>query len=195
MKAEPFLITGLPRSRTAWMAAMASNDQSICIHEPLRYVRHWQDVFETVWGLECARYAGASDHGLGFHLREILERISPRTLIIERPIAEVEASLARIGVPKSNVCDLLLETLNACNHPLIMRVAYDDLALWSVVARCLRHLMPEARISSARIRTMQTLNIQAMGLADIIADGMSRDQRGDIVALVGEAVVARIRLG
>lgn len=32
-----FFITGLPRSRTAWMSVMLTNKDSICIHEPKKY--------------------------------------------------------------------------------------------------------------------------------------------------------------
>jgi len=190
----PFLITGLPRSRTAWMAVAASNELSVCIHEPLRYVERWQHVFETVWGMSGFRYVGASDHGLGFHLPEIFRRLTPRTLIIERPIAEVEASLARIGIPGSNFCDLLMEALNGFDHPLIMRVPYADLADTEVVGRCLAHLMPFNPVSAARIEALQKMNIQAPNLNAVVAEGIRRGQQGDAAALVGEDVVARIRL-
>lgn len=169
---EPFLITGLPRSRTAWFAAAAMNDQSVCYHEPLRRLSRWDDVFYAVWNGYGIRYVGASDHALGFWLPEIMRREKPRTLIIERPIGEVNASLARIGFPPTNFCELLLEYLSF-DHPAIMRVPYAALDDAETVMCCLRHLMPDAKISIVRIRELQTLNIQA-NIAASIASGFSR---------------------
>jgi hypothetical protein len=190
---EPFLITGQPRSRTAWFAAAAMTDQSICCHEPTRYLNRWDDVFDAVWGGYGSRYAGISDHGLGFWLPEIMRRASPRTLIIERPVTDVKQSLARLGLPSSNFPDLLQEAL-AFDHPRIMRVPYANLEQSEVVMRCLRHLVPGAVISIARIRELQTLNIQAQ-TGESIQTGLRRGAAGDAATLLPPDVLARLRVG
>jgi hypothetical protein len=190
---EAFLITGLPRSRTAWMAVAAMNDQSCCFHEPLRYLTRWEDVFDTVWRREYGyRYIGISDHGLGFHLQEIMRRMAPRTLIIERPLAEVNASLARLGLPPSNFCDILQERL-AFQHPMIMRVNYLALTSSTVVMRCLRHLMPDAVLNHHHIPELQALNIQAHEIGKVLEHARRRGQAGDATALLGADVIARFR--
>jgi hypothetical protein len=176
------------------MAAAALNDKSTCIHEPLRYADAWEDVFDDVWAQHEVQYVGASDHGLGFHLPAIMARIAPRTLVINRPVEEVNASLARLGLPASNICELLAEVLAACHHPNIMRVRYADLASSDVVMRCLLHLMPEAKLSWSRIRTLQRLNIQAMNITEVIGEGIKRGRGGDMAALIPEHILRRIRL-
>jgi hypothetical protein len=189
---EPFLITGLPRSRTAWMAAAAQNDKSVCLHEPLRHAKKWTDVFDIAWALKGFQYVGVSDHGMGFHLPEIMNRTAPRTLIIERPIAEVNASLARLGLPASNICDLLMEVLNTCRHPNILRVKYAHLESTEVVGHCLRHLMPDAVVCWERLFCLQRLNIQAQGIADVLAQGLEHGAQG--AALLPPHILARMRL-
>lgn len=192
MTGEPFLITGLPRSRTAWMAAAAQNDKSVCLHEPTRYAAKWTDVFDIAWALKGFQYVGASDHGLGFHLPEIMARTAPRTLIIERPIDEVNASLARLGLPASNFCELLMEVLNTCRHPNILRVKYAHLESPEVVGHCLAHLMPDAKQSWERLFCLQRLNIQAQGIDDVVAAGLRRGAHGG--ALVPPHILDRLRL-
>lgn len=39
----PFFITGLPRSRTAWMSAFLSNGDVVCRHEALKYCKSKAD--------------------------------------------------------------------------------------------------------------------------------------------------------
>ena len=136
---EPFLITGLPRSRTAWMAEIATDGDMACHHEPMTWLNRWDDIFTRIWGVaDGPRYMGISDHLLGFYLPEIMARSMPRTLIIERPIGEVRVSLERLGQRAEPFCTMLLAAL-AYAHPLILRVAYGDLRDTATVARCLLH--------------------------------------------------------
>ena len=53
-----FFITGLPRSRTAWMAAFMTSGNAVCLHEP----RNWA----AMWNHDGAQHVGISDSGLGF---------------------------------------------------------------------------------------------------------------------------------
>lgn len=188
---HPFLITGLPRSRTAWMAVAATTDESLCEHEPLAKVTGWRDVMYTTWHRDGSYpYAGASDHALGFHLREIMETLAPRTLIIERPILMVEASLGRMGVPRSNFCTLLQEAL-AYEHPNIRRVPYRALSVTQAVIDCLEWLMPGLTFNVARIAYLQRLNIQAH-LPAVMRDA----ERGAAYAstLLGPDAMTRLRI-
>lgn len=190
---KPFLVTGQPRSRTAWMAAAATDGRAICFHEPMATLKCWQDVFDTVWHGHghSMRYVGISDHGLGFHLREILRRLPMPVLIIERPIAEVNASLAKLGLPASNFCDLLAESL-AYDHPCIRRVAYDALANTSDVIDCMRHLMPGAFIDTRRLARYQLLHIEADTEKALRT---AAERAADMAAFVPADVLARLRLG
>jgi hypothetical protein len=183
---EPFLITGLPRSRTAWMAVAALNDQSICWHEPLAWLKQWEGALD-LWRSSAHRYVGISDSALGFHLPEIIARASPRVLVIERDIAEVKASGAALGIGPSNYLTLLKAAL-VIDHPLIVRVPYDALTDDRVVASCLRHLMPRADIHMDRIKVLQRMNIQT----DM--ERVNRDApHADVAAILGPEIAAQLR--
>jgi hypothetical protein len=186
----PFLIVGLPRSRTAWIAKAATvHPRSVCYHEPLRWLDRWDDLFTVIWnGRDHAEFVGVSDHGFGFFLPEIMQRRAPRTLIIERPIAEVEASLRHKGIEPGNFCQLLSESL-VYEHPRIRRVAYADLENTGVVMNCLEWLMPGLSMDRGRIERLQGKNIQA-DIAEALKAATAR--RADIRALMPPDIIERL---
>lgn len=189
---QPFLIVGLPRSRTAWLSTAATAERTICFHEPTAWLDRWEDIFDKVWMERASRdYVGIADHGLGFHLPEIIRRAGPRTLIVERPIAEVDASLARMGLPPSNFCALLHKAL-AYQHTLIRRVSYASLQSTSVVVACLRWLAPGARFDAERIMELQAMNVQ-VDLDAALSNAARRVP--DLHKLLPADVLAQVRLG
>lgn len=191
MKARPFLITGLPRSRTAWFAAVASAcvPGAICYHEPTASLSDWEDVFE-LWNREDYEWVGISDAGLGFRLPVIMKRIQPQLLIIERAIGEVERSLkAATKLPMNNYCDLLHARLvEQKNHPLAHCVAYSDLNERGIVTRCLQWLMPNAWVDDLKLCQFMNFNVQTdLDRTFALArenGGMAREMMGgDVVQL------------
>ncbi len=181
----PFLITGLPRSRTAWLAAAASADASICWHEPTAWLDRWQGAFD-IWRDGTHAHVGISDSGLGFHLPEIIERASPRVLVIERDMAEVEAFGVRQGYPRTNYLELLKGAL-AYDHPLIERVPFAALTNDRVVADRLKHLMPGMVVDMDRIAMLQRLNIQT-DLARVNRDAPN----ANVSAILGADIAAKL---
>lgn len=160
MSAKPFFITGLPRSRTAWLSVLMTTDDTICFHEPSRDIANLDDLgkkFES----EQHRYVGVSDSGLGFLASDILERFKPRTLIVERPIQEVEASLDAMGFPASNYCEALKAELDLVKDgPLVMRVPFQLLGDKRVAMRIFWHLMPGIPFDEERFEALSWMNIQ-----------------------------------
>lgn len=164
---------------------------STCLHEPLRWLPRWDDVFTRVWQEQDGiRFVGVSDHGMGFHLPAIMERLAPRTLIVDRPIADVEASWKRVsGLQAGNFCTLLAECLEF-QHPQIMRVGYADLENTSTVIDCMNWLMPGVTISRKRLDRMQRHNIQAdiKGILKVAAR-----RRDDLPNLMPADIIERLR--
>lgn len=190
---SPFLICGLPRSRTAWLSLACWTNRSICYHEPTAQYSTWQGIDE-IWRGSRYNFTGISDSMLGFHLPEILERWKPRTLIIERPRAEVHQAMARkfgdIGAASRRYIDILDERLKSVDHALIRRVPYDDLSRVEVVWNALRHLVLDARIDYEKLVELMRLNVQEDGLA--LAELWQKAQ-GHAEGLLGEDVVAELR--
>ena len=68
-----FLITGLPRSRTAWMAVAATDGTAVCYHEPTMHLARWDDVNAVVFAV-VKKHGGSisAEHGVGVMKRDIL---------------------------------------------------------------------------------------------------------------------------
>jgi len=192
MMAKPFLIVGLPRSRTAWLAAVANLDHRVtCYHEPFLEAKTWRDSL-AVWASTKYEYVGISDSGLGFHLAEIMAEYKPRVLVIDRPTHEVERSIDDIGfaqVPR--FCRLLLERIAPfrCN-PLIRVVPFHGLSRPDVVRASLWHLMPGIQFDLDKVALFQNLNVQSdmRRVRKIIAE-----RAADLPAMMGMDVIAALQ--
>lgn len=159
---RPFLITGFPRCRTAWMSVMANTvPGAICRHEPTAE-RPWWETLSLLREPEFA-YAGISDAALGFHLGEILRDAAFPVLIVTRDPGEVEASLAGLGIygDMQKFCRVLLDCMEPYRrHPSVRWIDHGELDDSATVTSCLRHLMPGAAIRPAKIAEMQHMNVQ-----------------------------------
>jgi len=90
-----FAITGLPRSRTAWMAAYFTTGSTHCWHEWSANVNEPADFAKA---RVPNRICGVSDTAIWL-LGDDLPKHVRRMAIIHRPVADCEASLrARFGV-------------------------------------------------------------------------------------------------
>lgn len=165
---QPFLITGLPRSRTAWFSVATLTDRSICTHEPTAITQSFEELRQLWVKSPFSRVSiGMSDSALGLQLGRILDEIGPRTLIVERDIREVEQSLAALfsDVPMNwagavNYLDGLESELSKWkSHPLVKTVGFHDLDDVDVVTDALSWLVPDA--SWPDLRHVMSMNIQA----------------------------------
>lgn len=157
-----YLITGLPRSKTAWMSVVASTVAgSLCYHEPMARLKRWECCFD-LWEHAPYDHVGIADAHLGFHLDRVISESSPRVLVIQRDIAEVKESLRKMSAVHSNYCDLLGAALDKYRvHPLFMWVSFDALNKVAIIQRCLEHLIPQCRPDAERIKQLIDLNVQS----------------------------------
>ena len=157
----PFLITGTPRSRTAWFAALCNTvPDTVCYHEPVAYHATWREA-ARLWGSKWRTRVGIADSGFALHLADLVPMYHPRVLVIDRPHGDVDESLARIGVAPSNYCELLEAAIAPwAESPLVKQVEFDALASSDVVRECLWHLLPGAAIDRDKIDVFQRLNVQ-----------------------------------
>ena len=187
-----FLITGLPRSKTAWMSSVAATVAgAMCYHEPVKRHGDWHCCFE-IWDKQGYPHVGIADSSLGFHLPEILTKAAPRVLIINRDIDQVKRSLVKIGACLDPYVDWLSEQIRTVPvNPLIACVEFEALSDLTIVTQCLRHLMPSCAIDEDRILEMLDMNVQA---------DMQRiwqyaiDKRSQLGSMLGPEVMAGLRL-
>lgn len=147
-----YLITGLPRSRTAWMAAFME-----CAHEPTAQM-------DTLFDIESfyEENEGCSDSGMGWWLPWISRQIKPRILIIVRPIADVEESLFREfpELPRTNYCAKLAEALLPLRYaPGVMTVSFSALSDIATMRRVFWHLRPGVPFDEGRYLEMNKKRI------------------------------------
>lgn len=163
---RPFLITGLPRSRTAWFSMLASTAQGIfCYHEPTAGLQSF-DALAKLWANPRFENVGVADSTLGFQLERILRDIQPRTLVVERPIGEVRESLLAymsgiaISVPAiDSYLEALQSSIEAClPHPLVHRITYQDLQDRTELYAALDWVMPGTHFEN--LDNLMHMNVQ-----------------------------------
>lgn len=190
-----FLITGLPRSRTAWLAAVANTvPGAICFHEPVMQYPSWQSCL-SLWKSSSRQFVGISDSGLGFHLDEILRDHAPRVLIVRRDPQQVVGAMGAIGMEEAfsrKFCHLLADRMRGFEgHPLVKTIAFEKLTEHQAVRSCLWHLMPGASIDGDKLAVMGRLNVQA-DMRSLKRQMAARVQAGDGPAMAGPDVIAAL---
>jgi hypothetical protein len=150
LSAKPFLITGLPRSRTAWMAAYLTNGRVMCKHEPLKYLSDVSELPDAIYS-EYHTHSGLSDSGAGYFLPWIMKNLDPPTVIIERDIEEVNHSMQVNGYVMGDALRLLRERLHAFKyHPRVLWVSYDSLNDKHTMEAIHFHLLPSVAFDEER---------------------------------------------
>ena len=99
MNAQPFFVTGLPRSRTAWMANFLTWRDSFCHHDLLSECEHIDNLRGflqvTAKDNDC-QFVGTSDSGLCIWHRELLELFpAAKVVVIRRDPLEAAEDYAR----------------------------------------------------------------------------------------------------
>ena len=93
MGKPPFLIFGLPRSRTAWLSRFLSYGDWNCGHDQVRYMRSLDDV--KAWLSQ--ENTGTCETGAAPFWRLVLKyRPDIRVITVRRPVEEVLESLSRL---------------------------------------------------------------------------------------------------
>jgi len=93
MQHSPFIVLGLPRSRTAWLAKFLSYGGFHCGHEELRHMRSLGDVRSWI----AQPMTGTAETAAAPYWR-LLSKLAPeaRVVIVRRPVEAVVESLTKI---------------------------------------------------------------------------------------------------
>lgn len=89
-----FLVTGLPRSGTAWLANWFTTDHSVCWHDALMEYK-----FEELMARSADMYFGCSETAICLMDPAVINDVPVKKLIVHRPLEEVNASLRAMGLP------------------------------------------------------------------------------------------------
>lgn len=95
MTGSPFLVLGLPRSRTYWLSQFLSYGGHQCSHEQIRHLRTMDDV--KAWS--SMSFIGSAETSAAPWWRTAASlRPDLRVLVIRRPVAEVVDSIMRLDM-------------------------------------------------------------------------------------------------
>lgn len=93
-----FMIIGLPRSGTTWLANLLSTADTICVHDPLYYAHYTE--FDTLFN---TRYPGFTTYGLSctgiWRWLEWLNDHPAKKIILHNDFSSIQNSLADMGLP------------------------------------------------------------------------------------------------
>lgn len=91
-----FMVLGLPRSGTAWLANWFTTERSICMHEALM-----DYSLEDLLAMSVDKVFGVAETSLCLWDVGRINAIPVKKLIVHRELEQVNRSLARIDLPNS----------------------------------------------------------------------------------------------
>lgn len=143
-----FVVTGLPRSATTWLAVLLTTDRSLCLHDP--FALGWPDKWER-----DGRRFGISCTGV-YLMPEILARQDCPIAIIERDPDECAASLEGIGYKPEGLAKLkaMLEKAEGWRFP------FADLWDEAKAAALWDFLLPGLPFDRLRYRQLSQMKIE-----------------------------------
>jgi len=170
-----FFITGLPRSRTAWLANFFTSGSVFCWHDLLRTKKPCDlDQYESLPGV--AHY-GDSDSAL-LLCAEQVQRLHPDAhwVVVHRPAKACEKSFRDYfgkhpypGVTEENVefafrmvTDKLVETVNTLKPANVLHVQFDELNDVRVMRDIWHWCVGDLRFPVERFKLLNQLRVNVM---------------------------------
>ena len=144
-----FMVTGMPRSGTTWVANWLTTDDTLCIHDPL--YKYGLDDFDKI---ESNKRLGVSCTGI-WRFPEFLKAHPARKLIIHRLLNEVNDSLTNeMGVP--TITEAEAESLRSIYG---MHVLFPDL-FNPIIAKEIYEYLLEKPFDAERHAYLVEMNVQ-----------------------------------
>ena len=159
----PFIIYGLPRSRTFWLSKFLTYGDWVCGHDEIRHMRSLDDV--KSW---LAQPCVGSAETAGASWWRLAQKLSPdiRTLVVRRPVGDVVDSLMRmpLGFDRVGLTTFLISLdrkLDQIEHrvPGTLSVRFNDLRSEEICRRVFEHCLPYKH-DPAWWQAMDRLNLQ-----------------------------------
>lgn len=175
----PYFITGLPRSRTAWLSVLLTWDTSFCFHEasstcgPISRLPHAMGLID---GMCAYPHIGNSDPNLGLFSGEMLDMFpKSKWLFIHRDmvdsyLAMAEAMSSEGITPDMDALKRLVSRTLCGITDLTMKlprerklhVNYGDLRQESTIRAIWEYLLPATSFPVERYRMLEGMRITAI---------------------------------
>lgn len=159
-----FLILGMPRSRTAWLANLMNRGDCLCYHE---LSNRGLNAAEMATALSSgARIVGNSDPGAALIAEDLLKLLPEmRLVIVKRPADEVVKSFAKVvGLKPEDLAldDFLGKVKEALLRlePKALVVEFKDLGDKETIQKIWSHCLGEGAPFPDQYEVLRNLNVQ-----------------------------------
>jgi hypothetical protein len=160
----PFFITGLPRSRTAWLANLFTTDRSLCFHEPV-------EAPATLFSCYATVQIGISDSMLVLAYRELARTFpTSRWLYVDRDPNGALASFLQFTRPVVGMREEIVRTLFDAHllraHEMradwqrVKTVRFEDLDDPATIQSAWDWCLPEVPFQRARWEILAKLRVE-----------------------------------
>ena len=163
MRTNNFFITGLPRSRTAWLANFLTYRESFCYHEAIRDVNSLDDLKKLLSNPKY-KYMGSSDSSLPLFAEKVMNMFpDSKLVVVERDIVKVKKSLNKLFSEHDEIHNMLKMNMNALgklkskySHLLIQYESLDDV---NVCKELWEYCLPDIEFNYERWRMLDLFKI------------------------------------
>ena len=187
--AKPFLITGMPMTGTAWLSAFLTTGTSIVYHEPLGRLGNLDEIAD-LYRSNFYKFVGVSDTGIGLFLDWMMEHVRPRTVILDRPIEEIESELGKIGLARTNYLELLHDSLmKHRSNPEVLVVPYEATHNKRGAEKIYWHLCPGEAFDEVRFAEFLRYRIEI----DIVSNAKIAIERWNVYGDLLKDIVPKLR--
>lgn len=162
-----YFITGLPRSRTSWMANLMTTDNSFCFHEPVTELERHKSEISDMMDKKAIHYknVGVSDSALPLYFEEVIKP-GDNVVIIERDVDDVAVSISesmgislKLGMEFAEEQWQKLEELKKA-LPLVLPIKYENLDDAGVTLAVMKFLTRDLYLDEDRVRRLINTNVQ-----------------------------------
>lgn len=162
MAASHFYITGLPRTRTAWLANWFTHKNSYCFHELSKYGKDFYELQRVVKS-RTEMFIGTADSGFPLYHQQFLQYVPGKIVVIERDPKEVMDSYKEDFGSEMTIelVDQLLnelELIKAKKNPLVMQ--YEDLDDIQKLKSLWNYCAPTIKMDEDRTKMLMELTVK-----------------------------------
>lgn len=172
---QPFFITGLPQSRTSWLANLFCTGNVFCFHDLLGVVKGLRE-FVHAMGTTAPR-TGDSDSGLLACYAQVNQAFPEAPwILVERDFDDAWDSLCQFvndgpwrdklacthEVRERMQSDWERTRLEMVRNPRVMSVPFESLDSVEMIETMWKHCVPGMRFDRRRALLLQTLRVQPM---------------------------------
>lgn len=161
----PFFITGLPRTRTAWLANLFTTDTTVCFHEP-------RESIEAIVAAYPELRIGVADSTLPMKYPGLREKWpQARWLYVKRNPADAMRSFVKFTRNHYRLLNREIHRYWEMHHTAslglggekgldLMGIRFEDLSDPARIAQVWEFLLPDVPFNPLRLQVLENLKIE-----------------------------------